>query len=429
MYTDNRKKIAISILIFIIIIIFILNGFSNKIENPKIKKDESYASIIDNSNNNNLETQNVEDKNSNYNLDYQTIFNNKLENNDNHSLVEATFNDQDILIDNNENNKPYKNDDAEYNPDKDDNFTINPDIPTPNIPVPNIPYPPKPEEEINPTPPTTNLSDLTIKINGKLITDSPINIVSQVVSAEMSPNFHPEAIKAQAVASHSYIRYNNDKGIYPSVGVRPINDNIKNLSAQVINKLVYYNNEISNTVYHATSAGKTNASVDVWGGAIPYLISVDSFYDDGNRFSNAKNWNTKVIIDKNRIQNMVKKNANINLPFGKEKDWFQFLSQSQGGLTSGGYIARINLFNNTHANGKAITGRDIREKILVENGKFLLKSPKFDINYSDNNFIFSTYGYGHGVGMSQDGANGYAANSLYSYIDILKHYYTGVQVR
>ena len=426
MYTDNRKKIAISIIIFIVFI-FILTGFSNKIENPIINKDENYTSIP---NRQNLENQNVQNKNSDNDIGYQTIFNKSEDKNDS-DLLKASFANQDISIDNNNDNKNNQLDQNDNN--NQDNLeeenNLNENVGNPDTTNPNIPTPPIPDEEIDNLPPTTNLSDLTIKINGKLITDNPINIVSQVVASEISPSFHPEAIKAQAVATHSYIRYNNNKGISPSVGGRTPADNIKKLSSQVINKLVYYNNEISNTVYHATSAGRTNSSADVWGGTIPYLISVDSFYDDGNRFSKAKNWNTKVIIDKNRVQNMVKKNANIILPFGMENDWFQFLPQSQGGLTSGGYIARINLFNNTHANGKTITGRDIREKILVENGKFLLKSPKFDINYLNNNFIFSTYGYGHGVGMSQDGANGYASNSSYSYIDILKHYYTGVQVK
>ena len=75
-------------------------------------------------------------------------------------------------------------------------------------------------------------------------------------------------------------------------------------------------------------------------------------------------------------------------------------------------------------NGKArtITGRVLRENILS------LKSAKFEVKVEGDQFIFTTYGYGHGVGMPQIGANLYAKNEKWSYQKILKHYYTGVTI-
>lgn len=268
---------------------------------------------------------------------------------------------------------------------------------------------------------SSNLKNLKVKINGITKTFTPLDIISQIVAGEISPSFHQEAIKAQAVAAHSYIRYNNDKGIIPSVVVRNPDSKIKSAVANVINKLVYYKGSIANTVYHATSGGRTNASSEVWGGNIPYLVSVDSEYDDGSRFSGAKNWGEEVKLSKDKVKSLVEKNTSVILTDGDEQNWFK-LSKTNP-FTSGGYV------NSIYIGGQAFTGRNVRESILVDNSKWLLKSAKFDFRYDGNNFIFTTYGYGHGVGMSQNGSNGYATYRGFTYEQILKHYYTGVQIK
>lgn len=264
---------------------------------------------------------------------------------------------------------------------------------------------------------------LSVKSGNKTIVGSPSEILSKVVAAEISSSFHPEAIKAQAIAAHSFIRYNNDKGVAPTVHIRDASSNIENITKSVSNKLIYYGNSIANTVYHATAAGRTNSSADVWGGHIPYLISVDSKYDNGNIFSGAKNWGEKVIINKNKVKSLVKQNTSISLIPNDELNWFRLASPGDNQYTSGGYINKIYL------GGQPYTGRNIREKALVDGSKWLLKSAKFDIDYNGNDFMFTTYGYGHGVGLSQDGANGYAKNEGYNYEKILKHYYPGVAIK
>ncbi len=268
---------------------------------------------------------------------------------------------------------------------------------------------------------SSNLKNLKVKINGSIKTFTPLDIVSQIVAGEIGPSFHKEAIKAQAVAAHSYIRYNNDKGIVPSVVTRNPDSKIKNAVASVINKLVYYKGSIANTVYHATSGGRTNSSAEVWGGNIPYLVSVDSEYDDGNRFSGAKNWGEKVTLSRDKVKSLVEKNTSVRLIDGDEKNWFKLSSTNP--FTSGGYV------NSIYIGGQAFTGRNVRENILIDGSKWLLKSAKFDFKYDGANFIFTTYGYGHGVGMSQNGANGYATHKGFTYEQILKHYYTGVQIK
>ena len=71
----------------------------------------------------------------------------------------------------------------------------------------------------------------------------------------------------------------------------------------------------------------------------------------------------------------------------------------------------------------AINGRQMRERVL----KYGIKSAAFTVSYEDGTFTITTYGYGHGVGLSQNGAN-ILAKQGYSYVDILKFYFTGITV-
>ena len=90
-----------------------------------------------------------------------------------------------------------------------------------------------------------------------------------------------------------------------------------------------------------------------------------------------------------------------------------------------GWVTSISVGGMTKANGKTIDGRTIREKVLG----YSLKSAAFDLKYDKNSdkFIFTTYGHGHGVEMSQYGAKALAENG-YTYKQILQHYFTGVEI-
>lgn len=259
---------------------------------------------------------------------------------------------------------------------------------------------------------------LSVYINGSRRTDSAYDIVCQVVAAEMGSG-HKEALKAQAVAAYTYISYENARGVSPSVAAKSASAAVQAAVGEVIGEALYYKGSLAFTCYHATSAGKTNSSKDVWGGSYPYLVSVDSSIDeDAYRYEDTKR------ISSEAVAASVEKQLGITLD-GDPADWFEVLS-----YTDGGYNDRMSVGGETQyyydSNRKyyPITGRVLREAVLG------LRSACFTVEYLENRdeFLFTTYGYGHGVGMSQTGAM-LMANQGDSYVDILEHYFPGTTVR
>lgn len=259
---------------------------------------------------------------------------------------------------------------------------------------------------------------LSVTINGSRKTGSAFDIVCQVVAAELGSG-QKEAVKAQAVASYTYISYENARGVSPSVAAKTATAAVKSAVSEVLGEAVYYKGELAFTCYHATSAGKTNSSKDVWGGSYPYLISVDSSIDeDAYRYEDTKR------ISASAVATAVEKQLSITLD-GDPNDWFEILS-----YTDGGYVDQMAIGGETEYFYDAtrkyypITGRVVREAVLG------LRSACFTVEYLDNRdeFLFTTYGYGHGVGLSQTGAMLMAAQGD-SYIDILEHYFPGTVVK
>ena len=118
---------------------------------------------------------------------------------------------------------------------------------------------------------------LSAKINGKTVTGSAYDIVCMMVQAEMGTTFRTEALKAQAVAAYTYVKYNNQAGVNPAVVAKTsISANVEEAVRAVIGEAVYYNGSYANTTYCAANAGVSNNSEDVWGGSLPYLTSVKS---------------------------------------------------------------------------------------------------------------------------------------------------------
>lgn len=239
------------------------------------------------------------------------------------------------------------------------------------------------------------------------------DIIARVVAMEMDSSFEVEALKAQAVATHTFIQYCNNNGKAPSVPTRTPDAKIKNAVASVLDKMIYYNGKPINAVYHATSAGKTNASEDVWGEKIPYLRSVEVKYDHL-----APGYQATASFSKDDFKTLVSKNTGVTLS-SNASNWVKIQSRTQGG-----YVANISLDGQ-----KTVTGRQMRESILLVNGTMKLRSAKFDYAVKGDTVVFTTYGYGHGAGMSQTGANLYAKKDGWSYDRILKHFYTGVTVK
>lgn len=263
---------------------------------------------------------------------------------------------------------------------------------------------------------TTNssVSEITVyRSNGSVINLNMTDYLIGVVSSEMPASFNLEALKAQSVLARTYALKAKQTGKKLTDTVSTQNyidiDQMKNKWGNSFN--IYYNkikNAVQNTngeylsyngnyieaLYHSTNNGKTESSFDVFGNYYPYLISVSSEYD-----KNASSYLRTISMPLDTISNKLGLSLNND-------SVISILS-----YTDGGNIKEINI------NGNNFSGKKVRELLG-------LRSADFDISISDNNANITTRGYGHGVGMSQYGANG-MANAGYSYKDILSHYYPG----
>lgn len=272
----------------------------------------------------------------------------------------------------------------------------------------------------------------TVKVmnaSSKNITEIPLrDYLIGVVAAEINGAYHEEAIKAQVVAAHTMILYSKE---YKSDGLNgaDISDNsathqgflteseqkekwgdnyntyrkkIENCVDEVIDFVIFYDGEPINAVFHSISNGQTENATDVWGGEYPYLISVNSV---GDKLSPA--YLSEVKISTEKFKNTMRENgAELD---DEPSEWVEKITNTATGMVK-----------ETTIGGKAFKGTEIRTL-------FGLKSSTFTIKYDDENFIFTVSGYGHGVGVSQYGAD-YLARQGFTYKEILKHYYTGVEV-
>ncbi len=256
----------------------------------------------------------------------------------------------------------------------------------------------------------------------KTIENVPLEqYVYGVVSSEMPANFPFEALKAQAVASRTYVMYqiqknrNNKYDVYDSVNSQVYNSDsqlkekwqdkyteysnkIKKVILQTMGQYLVYDNKIIEAFFFSTSVGYTENSEDVFSEQLPYLRSVESKWDQKSpAYSDTK------LFSKNNFYSLLGLEYSDNLTITNIKK------------TKTGRIKSLNI------NGKIFNGKDIRTKLN-------LKSTFFNIINEGNEVKITTRGYGHGVGMSQYGANGMALAG-FTYDQILKYYYTGVEIK
>jgi stage II sporulation protein D len=261
--------------------------------------------------------------------------------------------------------------------------------------------------------------------------------VKGVVSAEMPAEFHIEALKAQAVAARTYatsrsIKYPSGHPDHPDAPIcrgihcqaylsleelRQINGEswVENYWAKIEEAvdstkglLIYYNGEIVEPLYHSTSGGMTEDAVNVYATDTPYLKSVISPYEEeAPRYKATINLTGEEFIAK-----ITSKYPDAKITKNDFYDQIKLIEKTESGR-----IKKI-------AIGKQIVdGREFRDL-------FSLNSTNFTITYDKKLNIIEivTYGFGHGVGMSQWGANGMAKKGS-DFIDILSHYYTGIEIR
>lgn len=253
--------------------------------------------------------------------------------------------------------------------------------------------------------------------SGRYVTGNAFDIVCQVTYSEVGTSMEEETIKAQAVAVYTYIKYYEVKGEYASVPLKSgVPDKIIQCVEAVDGLAMYYDGEYILSVYCAATAGVTCSSENVWGGDREYLQSVVSEYD----FLDTDNYGRVTTYTAEELKKKIESKTNITLS-DNYANWIQILS-----YTDGGYVGNIAIDGHTTAvvsgTERTLTAYVFRTYILN------IRSACFTVSYSNGVFTFVTYGYGHGVGMSQEGANLYAIYVGYSFDQILHHYYTGITI-
>lgn len=263
---------------------------------------------------------------------------------------------------------------------------------------------------------------LRVNDNGKITTGKAVDIITKIVENEIGSTFAPEAIKAQAVTAYTHVKYNNLHGNAPYCILKEsTNTSVRTLVESVIGEGIYYDGELIQAVYSASSAGSTASSQNVWGGYLPYLQGVycelDEKYDP--------NYGIKKTFTASDIKQRVFDNASIALS-DDPSTWFVIENRIEGKYVGNMTIGGQEYFIDKDGDTLRATGRRLREIIL----KYDIRSSAFDIEYDPNRqeFTFTTYGYGHGVGLSQNGANNLAKYWGWDYKKILTFYFQGTEV-
>lgn len=298
--------------------------------------------------------------------------------------------------------------------------------------VPTLPVPTAEAEPGEAKTATTDSSvEVSLNYNGEVIKLSLDEYLEGVVASEMPALFPEEALKAQAVAARTYTMKklsaapanghngaavcNNPshcKAYSPlashaaswSGKNEEYTQKIKRAVSETDGEILLYNNEPITAVFHSTSSGKTENAKDVWGGDVPYLVSVESKGEEASpRFEDIKS------VTYDEFKAMFLK-AHPTAVFDENpENWFSSIARSPAGG-----IKTLNVA------GVSVKGSELRSLLS-------LNSTNFTISCRDGKISFSSRGYGHGVGMSQYGARAMALEGK-NYEEILKSYYTGVSL-
>jgi len=253
-----------------------------------------------------------------------------------------------------------------------------------------------------------------------------------VVSAEMPASYELEALKAQAIVARTYTIYQTMNSGNKHNGANMCDSHLccqawiskedrfakweegkqneywSKIETAVYNtkgKIITYENQPINAFFHANSGGVTEVPLNVWGGAgYPYLQVVQTSGEDAYT-----QYESEVLITKEEFVNKMKeKHSNFEIDFSKENE-IKVLE-----LTGSGRVKTIKIGNLN------LSGVEVRS-ILG------LRSANFTVDIDETNIKFSVIGYGHGVGMSQTGADSLAKQGK-TCEEIIKHYYVGVEI-
>lgn len=262
---------------------------------------------------------------------------------------------------------------------------------------------------------------INVTMNGSQQTLDLVTCLAMIAQNELGSNAPAEAYKAQCVAAHCWIL---SQGGYPSVAGATPGAAALAAAQEVAHVLITYNGNVCFTPYFASASTGTASAADVWGNDRAWLQAVESPYDQ----STATHWNTNgatsgtARFSRATLQQRILDVLGIDLSGVDPNSWFKILSANQYGWVSQMQIGpdggpnttcRGSWFRETLLAGQSVDGRSLRSQC-------------FTVTYDAGSdcFIFDVYGYGHGVGMSQWGAVGYANNG-WTYQQILQHYYPG----
>lgn len=242
-----------------------------------------------------------------------------------------------------------------------------------------------------------------------------------VLNEEISAKWHPESIKAQAVVARTYALYQKENRkdnpyhmeatttdqVYG--GARREDERTNKAVEDTRGIVLTYEGKLAKAFYHSISGGITEDVTDVWGGeGNNYLKSIKCDFD-----KDAPNYQWETEIDAVDLEMLLSKN-------GIKVDGI--LSIEPLSFTSSGRVSELQI---KHKNGtEIISGVNFRKIIGYET----IRSTMFKVKEGDGSFIFYGKGSGHGVGLCQWGAKGMAEKG-YSYIDILKYYYPGIEIK
>lgn len=280
----------------------------------------------------------------------------------------------------------------------------------------------------------------TIKVKicstGEIIAMDVNDYLRGVLPSEMPPYYNIEALKAQAVVARTYLyrkmqyggegdgadicdNYAHCQAFYNKNQILNIwarkgyDENLRkeylnNVNEAVVstqNEVIVYNGQYIRAYFHASSPVRTESSTEIWGREqIPYLVSVEN--NESEEYANRQ---STVEIS---YEDFVK---NLNQKLGLD---IQSISNSEevkiNEYTASGRVKNISVC------GKLVSAEKLRTI-------FSLRSTLFNVECRDEKVIFNVIGNGHGLGLSQVGADYYGSIGM-SYKDIIKHYYTGVDV-
>ena len=250
------------------------------------------------------------------------------------------------------------------------------------------------------------------RVDGKDLYLDIESYLEGVISSEMSPAFEMEALKAQCVAARTFVVqrvsevddttntqvYRDNKQLKDSwkdnydVYHKKIQQAVQETTGEI---LTYQGKPIS-ALFFSSSCGKTANAQEYWGNKVPYLVSVDSSWD-------------KQSEEYEKSITMSKQEFSTALGFQNTVHEIEEPIRYDSGYVKEIRIDRI-----------VFTGREVREKLNLRSSCFTIKENK-------DNVVITTKGYGHGVGMSQIGAQAMAEKGK-SYKQILSHYYPKTKI-